>query len=294
MAITRPPPSQAENTETQPPVGQLVSLALPLYALDAACADPRFPRVVGEWAVGCGPTGAVDRAVHLPSRRTVTLPTALTHPCADDRQLWAPGQPDARVLLGPVEPSLAPAPRLTSPAGPCGISGDRVAVQDAEGLRVGDAEGPWTRLDTVPYGGAPLAVTQELVAWVAAIGDGQPQVWCWAGAAAPQPLGAVGSRHVIAAAGRLAWVEPTAVVIWDPTTQVAHRSPAQTGFSAGLGFDGEVACWEERGAHDVDLRCSDGRRITGPGHQRGPSVSGRYLLYNNNGHVFLAEQEHSE
>lgn len=258
----------------------------PLYALDAPCQDPRFPALAGPWAVGCGPDGRVDRVIFLPTRARYDLPVALSAPCLAPGWLWDPGGPGRLLRLEGSRATPIDAPAAPSPAGPCAVSESRLATQSAQHLSVGPHRGARAKLPARPLGWSPLALADRWIAWVEATAPGLPQVYGWDGTGPATPLGPPGSRHVVGAGGRLAWVEPGAVARWTPGGTL-DRWPADTGFSAGLGFDGELLCWETRGPADLDLRCSDGLVIDGPGHQRAPSQWGPYLLYRAEGHTWL-------
>lgn len=260
---------------------------LPVYALDATCADPRFPALAGPWAVGCGPLGMVDRAVFLPTNTLILFPEPMSSPCVSAGQVWEPGVAGRLLRLGPRTATAEPAAPSPSPAGPCATADGLLASQRADQLSLGEKSGPRRHLPARPIGWSPLAIAAGWLAWVEAVAPGVPQVFVWDGQGAGRPLGAPGSRHVVGAGGRLAWIEPGHIARWDPVRDEVERWPADTGFSAGLGFDGEIVCWETRGARDVDLQCSDGLQIRGPGHQRAPSQWGPYLLHRAEGHTWL-------
>ena len=61
----------------------------------------------------------------------------------------------------------------------------------------------------------------------------------------------------------------------------------------GLGQWGPVVCWEDRGplragTGDIDVRCSDGMEVARPGDQRAPARWGPWLLFREEGRLWVA------
>lgn len=252
----------------------------PLYALQGRCAEPRLPALAGPWAVGCGAEGAVDRALPLAGGQLVPLPVALPQPCLGPGTLWDPSVADGLIRLGAGGATRLASPRRGPQAGPCALDGEATLSQSVDGLELSTlGSGSRTPISAAPVGWEPVGLAANWAAWVERLGGAaRLHLRGPRGAAAPfrPPPGA---RHVISAGGALAWVEPGAVARWRPGEPEPTRWPAETGFSSGLGFDGLILCWEERGAGDVDIACTDGLRIDGPGHQQAPSRWGPWLLY---------------
>src|SRR5436190_20904996 len=76
-------------------------ISVPVYALDHVCRDVRFPALAGEWAVGCGASGLVDRAVHLPTGTVIELPVPAARPGIAPGLVYVPGPGGALFQLTP-------------------------------------------------------------------------------------------------------------------------------------------------------------------------------------------------
>ncbi|MCP4805246.1 MAG: hypothetical protein GY913_02870 [Proteobacteria bacterium] len=150
--------------------------------------------------------------------------------------------------------------------------GARHAVATSDGVLV--LEGNRRRLievEVAPW--MPPAVGEDVIAWVSGEHvfverDGEVE-----------DLGP--GWHVAASASSLAWITPDGVCIDE------RCIPTDAHASKRLSLDGDVACWEHWNGSDVDVWCSDGVRIEGPGHQRSPSRSGSRVLYREDGQTLL-------
>ncbi len=270
-------------------------VSVPLHAMTTACKDPRYPALAGPWVVGCGKTGQVDRALSLESGREVTLPPMLA-PGLSEGQIYDPArgridlQEVAKARPSRFEQSrfrLRTAPPALGTAGLAVVQEESVDLLPAGGRvirKVGGGDVP------APMGWQAPAISGEKVAWVVDAGAAGADIW-WVSLAGgtPEPLAeGPGDQHHVIAQGRwLAWIAPEGAVILDTLSGERQVHPAQTGFSAGLTLWQGVACWETREGADVDIACSDGHTIDGPGHQHHPSRWGQWLLYREQDTVFL-------
>ena len=278
-------------------------MAVPLYAVEDNCADRRYPMLAGDWVVACGKGGQIDRLVHLPDGRVLTLPTPL-----DPRKTGAGPGPSAGsaalvqvggavrlyiVADGAVQ-QVDDTTRLPgSPAGLPATDGVHVAaVMDGrvEALVATDKVRPsWT---AHPVGWQAVALNWPWVAWVQQGADGSEDVWTLqVDGADPAPIaaGPESQRLVVADADGFAFVEDASLVRWRPELGVTERLDAHTGFlSAPTSSEGQL-CWEERKADvdDIDIVCSDNMAAAGPGDQLRPSRSGAWLLYRHEGRIWL-------
>lgn len=286
--------------------------SVPLYAIDTPCNDPRYPALAGPWVVGCGPSGEVDRALSLKSGRLVKLPRALTSPGLGEGAIYAPGldgwlyrldEDGAHAVEGIARVT---APPLAPPA----TDGIHVAILTDRGVEAFAATEHHHRVfPTRPWGWYPPALAWPDVAWVTDGGPDAEDIW-WIDAVNgrhPQPLaaGPGHQRHVVGSEHWLAWVEDDAVVVLDITSGARHRYRANTGFSAAPSLWRDVACWEERPpltptdeaprgpsgleapTDGIDIRCSDGVTVGGPGDQHKPSRWADWLLYRDGKRVML-------
>lgn len=255
-----------------------------------ACDDDRYPRLAGEWLVGCEHGGDVDAAWSLRTGERVELDAGR-----------APGVGDGVVYAADGRAWRLPDPRPGGPLGagvpvaPPAVDGTRVAVAYADHLErytLGDHVRPHLEARPLPWYAPALA--GPLVAWVERSRETGEDVWV-AGEDDQRRLLAGGpgdQRHVVGAGDWLAWVEPGAVVRHHVRTGETTRFPADTGFRAppALGPDG-VVCWEDRAelraGGDIDLRCSDGLHLDRPGDQRAPSRSAGWLAFHEGKWVML-------
>ena len=279
-------------------------VAVPLYAIEDNCADPRYPSLAGDWVVACGKKGQIDRLVHLPSGRVVKLPAPL-----DPRRTGAsagtvPGT-SALVQIGGatrvVVVSEHGAQELEGitrlPGEPVGLPATDgvhlVAALDGrvEALVATDKVRPSWPADTIGWQG--LAMSWPWVAWVELGRDGSEDVWALeVGGADPTPIahGPGEQRLVVSDGPGFALVDDGDVVRWRPDAGVVDRITARTGFLSAPTASGGAICWEQRVPEhdDIDIVCTDSLGADGPEDQLRPSRSGPWLLYRQAGRTWLA------
>jgi len=281
------------------PLGLLVAVALaaepaadlqvlPLPWLDGPCQDPRYPRLAGEWAVGCGPSGRVDRALHLATRRTVALEGGAVSPGVAPGVVYAPTRDHGlwRLPSGETDPQapLVPLAGIAPPA----TDGDRVALALADGLQLFRLDErirhTW---DASPAPWYPPALDGELVAWVTRQ-DGSEDIWALVDdQAVPVATTAAHERHVAVSGDLVGWVSDDGVHTWDARTGARQAWPTDAHTTRRLSLHDGVACWEAWNGVDVDVACSDGVRWGGEGHQRSPDRQGGQLLVMDRGRALL-------
>lgn len=256
----------------------------PLPTFRHRCRDRRFPALAGPWVVGCGPAGHLDRAEHLESGLLVELDSPADSAGLGDGLVYAPGRehglwtlpdpiPRHGTPLGATQQIAAPA--IQGLAAALALQG-RVSV-----FQIQEAHRLMRDADPLPW--FPPALAWPAVYWV----DGRDQatsgldIWGWDHRDGP-PFPVVtrpgDQRHVAASERWLAWLDDEGVWLQDHATGERWLHPADTGFRAGPSLWGSVACWEERTAGDIDVRCSDGLEATGEGDQGWPSRWGPRLL----------------
>jgi len=276
-----------------PPVGA-PGVSVPLYAFEP-CLDPRYPALAGEWVVGCGEDGLVDRALNLRDSGLVPLPAGGLAPAlAAGQVLFVEPKGTRLSRLGLPEDQqptgLARFPQAQ--VSPPGFDGEHLALLREDAVVVGAPGDRGSRVwGARPMGWYPPAIAWPWVAWVEDGGDGDEDVYAVNTSRADPPIalarGPEHQRHVVASGEFLAWVEDERVVVLNTTTMQRHVIPARTGFSAPISLWDDVVCWEQRGEEDIDILCSDGLRADGPGDQRAPSRWGPWLLYRAQGRVWL-------
>ena len=270
-------------------------LSVPLHAVSGTCSDPRYPALAGSWVVGCSRNGAVDRALSLETGREVQLPP-MQAPALGEGQIYDPGEGHI-ALRAPAgnKPSRFEQSRFGQRTAPPGLGPAGLAVVQDQTLDLLPAGGRVVRKIgggrvPAPMGWQPPAISGDRAAWVVDAGrDGADIWWVLLEGGVPEPLdtGPGDQHHVVGQDHWLAWITPGGVVILDTETGAQQVHPARTGFSGGLTLWQGVACWETREGADVDIACSDGHTITGEGHQHHPSRWDRWLLYREEGTVFL-------
>lgn len=234
--------------------------------------------------VGCGPHGAVDRALSIHTGQLHLLPISGRSPALGDSVLYLPGHSGGLVQLLSSGPELAldTATIHTPSIAPAAIRGERVALLSAGSVQSSRVTDRVRHIhDADPVGWYPPALTDTHVAWVDTGGRSSvTEVW-WMpldGSTEPERLSAPG-RHVIGSPDRLAWVTDTHLHWLDLATGETSSRIVQTGFSSPPAIWGGVLCWEHWGTSDLDITCDDGLLVTRPGHQQHPSRWGRWLLY---------------
>lgn len=280
------------------PVAPVPSLALPVYDVDAdACRDRRYPALAGAWLVWCSPSGHVDRARRIGTREDIALSLGVDRPGLGPSALLSASRGLWRL------PTPAPDPTLphvgAEPVGPPATDGVHVALAYPDHVTVFPlSERLRMHTEARPLPWYPTALAWPWAAWVEDGGPTGEDVWMGDPAGKRQPLArTIGSeRHIAGDDHYLAWVDEAGVYVQDTTRPERRAYAAESGFSGGLGMWGPVACWEDRGGllagtGDIDIYCSDGLSIVRPGNQLAPSRWGPWLIFRENGHLFLATAE---
>ena len=258
----------------------------PVHPLSAPCSDPHFPSLAGEWLVGCGRDGQVDRALDLQTGQLWQLPTALDNPARGEGLLWQPDRRSSAIRLdatGPVLVALvSPAVQASTTAGSLDASGG-AATTPSSLLLVNANNVTWTPLKARPASWYPPALNENLVVWVERVAGGT-EIRLRRRDQGPiirlTNLPASNPRHPIAHGPGFLWVEDGRIVLYDPTHASTSTLEVETGFSGPPTSDGSAYCWETRHPTDgIDIHCSDGVTVAGPGHQRWPDRKGRWLVY---------------
>lgn len=260
-------------------------IALPIPALDHRCADPRFPRLAGPWVVGCGPGGAVDRAVSIETGRLIRLPRPLDPAATGDGHVLGTGRAGGlfRLMESGAEEITGTARITERLLAPPATDGVHLALLSPRGLQAFPAtEHARSLLPATPMGWHPPALAWPWVAWVEDAGGGDADVWIRdtgdRGSARALAAGPGRQDRVVGAGRWMAWVDDGDVVLADLRGGGQRRIDARTGFRAPpTVWEGE-ACWEVRGA-DLDVACTDLPGAGGPGHQGYPDRWGPWLLY---------------
>jgi hypothetical protein len=280
-------------------------LAPSIAQVDAdGCLDDRFPRLAGHWLLYCE-AGRLDRALHLPTRTRMTLQDAARSPGASgatdgSATLFDPAIGTWRLPSLPVgEASISPEAvlGLTGPfAGPPGVGTVHAAVVWADRVEVallGAQRAVRMRTPARAVAGEEVALVETpgspqgeaLAAWVEDAGADGFDIVGTTGRGDRVPLSTgPGDARLLASDGRsVAWVEQDAVVVVDAASRDRVRHEANTGFLHAPTLDADVACWEERPPAgcpgDVDIRCSDGTTVGGPGDQLAPSLARGVLVF---------------
>ena len=264
--------------------------AIPLYALAEDCTDSRYPTLAGEWVLGCGSEGAVDRALSLSSGTIITLPVTATSPGVAAGRVYVPGWGGGLIALAEDGGTLSAGISTIHepPVAPPAIDGERVALLSAGRVQAAELTADARLLHEIsPAGWYPPALTDGHVAWVER-GEGEDVWWMALPDGTPMLLaGGPGSqRHVVGHKHWLAWVEESAVILLDTQSGDRQTFEVTTGFSAPITLWDGVVCWEQWGA-DIDIVCSDGMTVSRPGHQQWPSRFGPWLLFREAERVWL-------
>lgn len=256
----------------------------PLPAFRHRCLDRRFPALAGPWVVGCSPGGHLARAEHIGTGQVVMLDgdpdsaglgVGALFAVGREHGLWELPTPTPRAPWGAASATVIAPPALDDLHFALSLEGAVAAqaVGDAMQLSREAAPLPWF----------PPALDWPLVYWV----DGRDQahsgldIWGWDTRGGP-PFPVVtrpgDQRHVAVSPARLCWLDDEGVWLQDRSSGERWLHRAEVGFRSGPTLWGSVACWEEREAGDVDVRCSDGLEAAGEGDQGWPSRWHGWLL----------------
>ena len=266
----------------------------PLPWLDGACRDARFPRLAGAWAMGCEDKQGVSRAWNLDTGERIELSDAPVSPGLADGVVFSVGEVEGLWRLPAVE-SVTDLPRIpVRTIAPPATDGTQAVVVTPENLQLFVLGEPLRKhVEAVPAPWYPPAISGNWLAWVDLSRleeTGEDILLHHADTGRVETLagGPGNERHVVASGDWLAWLDDDGVVILHLETREMVRIETDAHTTTGLGLWGSVACWEEWSEGDVDLRCSDGLRVRGSGHQRRPSRWGRYLLFESEGRTWVA------
>jgi hypothetical protein len=148
-------------------------------------------------------------------------------------------------------------------------------------------------LEPPPLMGTSVATTANGgVAWVTEGNKHDREVW-WRPSPSepPRPLDVgPGEQHQAIAAGvHVAWVASGDIKVWNTATDERQTISAHTGFNAPPSLYSGVVCWEHRGPADVDIHCSDGKKLTREGHQTHPHRYDDTLFFREDGLLWVWE-----
>ena len=146
-----------------------------------------------------------------------------------------------------------------------------------------------------PLMGTSVATTANGgVAWVTEGNKNDREVWWRPSPSEPaRPLDVgPGDQHLAIAAGvHVAWVSSGDIKVWNTATDQRHTIPADTGFNAPPSLFSGVVCWEHRSPVDVDIHCSDGKKLTRVGHETHPYRYDDTLFFREDGLLWVWELE---
>ena len=276
----------------------MLSLFLaPLPWLDGPCDDPRYPVLDGAWAVGCGSSGRVERALNLDTGERVELSDALDAPAVGGGVIYVAGTRGGlwRLPAGEEDPEMVRIP-VTGHAPPA-TDGHHVVVvteDDLQVLELGERSRYHTEGWPAPWY-AP-AISGRWLGWVdvRALDERGEDVLVWDREARELHQLAVGpldERHVALDGDHAAWVDDEGVTIAHLVTGERQRVASDPRPTNRLSLSDGIACWEAWNGADVDVVCSDGVTVDGDGDQRTPSRVGDRILYVDAERTFLATVE---
>jgi hypothetical protein len=269
-------------------------IAVPVPWVSGECSDERFPKISGDWIVGCRGRGTITRAWNLRGRFGVQFEPMGRHPALFDG-LVVDFESGLAVDLNmescssPDESSCTATqiqPFRTDVVGPFHMNGEMVSVSVREGLYFFEyGSNQRELLPSNPASWYPPAAGAGWVAWTepsSVSGVERGMFWSLQ-TVAPLEIGnsEENVRHLTSSGDYLAWIEDSSVVIAqvrDGLIASEERTDSDAHSSSGLSLSGGVACWEAWG-DGIDIECSDGRRLGGEGNQRYPSHSDDWLVY---------------
>jgi len=273
-------------------------VAVPLPWLSGVCLDDRYPKVSGDWVVGCKGRGTITRAWNLRGRFGVQFESLGTHPALSDGLIvdfhnGLAVDLNSDLCLSPVD-STCPVTQVqryqADTIGPYDINGSQVSASTRDGIYLSIYGSNQRELLLAnPASWYPSAVGDGWVAWSEpSIESGVERGLLWSRlSSTPVPIGQTDQnvRHLTSSGDFLGWIEDDSVIIarvegGQLTTESRILTDAHT--SSSLSLSGHHACWESWG-DGVDVECSNGRRIGGEGDQRYPSHSDEWLVYRVNG-----------
>ena len=269
-------------------------VSVPVPWVSGECIDERFPKVTGDWVVGCKGSGTVTRAWNLLGRFGVQFDPMGTHPALSEGVIvdFEGGMEldlNSESCALPVASSCTATEIQsfnTESLGPFDMNHGSVSVTVREGLYFFNyGSNQRELLAAKPASWYPPAVGSGWLAWTEpALESGVERGVFWSRqTVTPVEIGdrAENVRHFTSSGEYLAWIEDSSVVIGLVVGGVLAsevRTPADAHTSISLSLYGGVACWESWG-DGIDIECSDGRVFGGAGDQRHPSHSDNWLVY---------------
>jgi hypothetical protein len=269
-------------------------VAVPVPWVSGECIDERFPKISGDWVVGCKGRGTITRAWNLRGRFGVQFEGMGTHPALSDGLIidFEGGlvvDLNTELCLVPDGSacSAIPSQSLNTPiVGPYHMNGDSVSVTVREGVSFFTyGSNQRELLAANPSSWYPSAVGSGWLAWTEpSTESGVERGMFWSRQiVTPVEIGSreENVRHLTSSGSYLAWIEDSSVVIGrvidgELATEAHVSSDAHT--SSSLSLNNGIACWESWG-EGVDIECSNGRSVGGDGHQRYPSHNDDWLIY---------------
>ena len=92
-------------------------------------------------------------------------------------------------------------------------------------------------------------------------------------------------KHLISAG------DDAVIKVWNTATDERQTISAHTGFNAPPTLYSGVVCWEYRSTADIDIRCSDGMKLSREGHQTHPFRYDGTLFFREDGLLWVWEPD---
>ena len=254
--------------------GQGIQNIIVLSELAFTCRDARYPILMSNWVVGCGPSGRVDRAFSLATKQVArftvkqeTVGMGFFPFMGSHGRLSLQKQKlekSKRILASMIAPPIS--------------DQDRVAYLGKEFVALRQA-GQTYRQAAQPRAWYPPALFDSGVAWVENDGQRGEDIWMWKHEHSPKRIagGKMPQRHVVGSGPYVAWVEDQRIVIFDSRTEEQDAIEAQV--VDRISLTDKTVCWSQWNQRDIDVYCSDGFALNRPGHQVWPMRQGKWLLF---------------
>ena len=254
----------------------------PIQDFPGSCSDRRYPAIFGDWVVGCGSNGHVDRAISLLDGKLIRLPTSSESvgfgevPVFGRRGVydWQDARLNSTVRI------------INEMVAPSFNQHDRIASLESDQVRLRVGAKSWTA-SANPRGWYPPALLGQQVIWVNDDGDGGSDLMSWRpGESVEVYAGGDGEqRHVVSSKTHVAYLDSNQVVVRNQAAQITASYSAIVIDRLSIWEDN--VCWSAWSTEDIDIFCSNGFHLARKGHQLWPSHSDKALVFQEEGQVMI-------
>jgi hypothetical protein len=267
-------------------------VAVPIQALTNPCQNPRYPRILEDYILGCGLDGKVDRAFRFKDGIVTKLPHKENW--AEGERIFRTGSPGG---LWDPQKEMFQGGRFFGEGVAAKVQYGFIAVLSSDYVAIGDlAKVEQYRRQATPIGWAPPVLLKGIdqsnpskVAWIEWSSNGMDVViWEWNSGTEPVRLSTDRALSLVGEGQDLWWTEANSIEHFNLNSGLRSSISARSAQSLYI-RDG-VLCWSAWAISDLDVFCNDGFHLEREGHQEWPQLHESGLYFSERGRLMWLVQ----